>query len=182
MDDLLLTLVEEAADGHKQNVPGPEQEGHGYRRKSASFQRRQLNSRGCDGEIRRTLSRVKTGTLSSSDCFAPTICRCFSCFYPGSDSGCVYGLHWNSLVSLLRRYFRIRCDQFAQQQHSATTSKPGQFRLAMASGGHTTTEKIVSPGPFSTRTSIVLLPSLKNTLRTPSPGLHWLRPFSCQTT
>ena len=29
LDDLLLTLVEEAADGHKQNVPGPEQEGHG---------------------------------------------------------------------------------------------------------------------------------------------------------
>ena len=37
LDDLLLTQVEEAADGHKQDVPGPEQEGHGYRRKSASF-------------------------------------------------------------------------------------------------------------------------------------------------
>jgi hypothetical protein len=49
-----------------------EQEGHDYRRKSASFRRRQLKSRGCDGEIRRTLSRVKRGTLSSSEFFDPT--------------------------------------------------------------------------------------------------------------
>ena len=41
LDDLLLTLVEDAADGHKQDMPGPEQEGHGYRRKSASFRQRQ---------------------------------------------------------------------------------------------------------------------------------------------
>jgi hypothetical protein len=60
-------------------VPGPEQEGHGYRRKSASFRRRQLKSRGCDGEIRRTLSRVKRGTLSSSEFFDPTGSRPASC-------------------------------------------------------------------------------------------------------
>jgi hypothetical protein len=29
LDDLLLTLVEETADGRQQDVPGPEQEGHG---------------------------------------------------------------------------------------------------------------------------------------------------------
>jgi hypothetical protein len=69
LDDLLLTLVEDAADGHKQDMPGPEQEGHGYRRKSASFRQRQWKSRGCDGEIRRTLSPVKIGTLSSPEFF-----------------------------------------------------------------------------------------------------------------
>ncbi|MDG2358903.1 MAG: hypothetical protein P8M20_04550 [Planctomycetaceae bacterium] len=41
LDDLLRTLVEDTADGHKQDMPGPEQEGHGYRRKSASFRQRQ---------------------------------------------------------------------------------------------------------------------------------------------
>jgi hypothetical protein len=50
-------------------VSGPEQAGHGYSRKSASFRRRQWKSRGCDGEIRRTLNRVKIGTLSSSEFF-----------------------------------------------------------------------------------------------------------------
>ena len=71
LDDLLLTLVEETADGRQQDVPGPEQEGHGYRRKSASFPRRQLNSRGCDEQIRRTLSPVKRGTLSLAESFGP---------------------------------------------------------------------------------------------------------------
>ena len=69
LDDLLLIQVGESADGHNQNVSGPEQAGHGYSRKSASFRRRQWKSRGCDGKIRRTLNRVKIGTLSSSEFF-----------------------------------------------------------------------------------------------------------------
>ena len=60
LDDLLLTLVEEAADGHKQNVPGPEQEGHGYRRKSASFRCRQVKSRGGKGKNTAYLKSCET--------------------------------------------------------------------------------------------------------------------------
>jgi hypothetical protein len=41
----------------------PEQEGYDYRRKSASFRRRQLKSRGCDDAVWRALSRVNRGTL-----------------------------------------------------------------------------------------------------------------------
>ena len=38
LDDLLLTRVEDATNGHKQNVARPEQEGQGCRRTSASLQ------------------------------------------------------------------------------------------------------------------------------------------------
>ncbi len=46
LDDLLLTLGEEAADGRKQNVPGQEQDGPGYRRNSASLQGWRMKSIG----------------------------------------------------------------------------------------------------------------------------------------
>ena len=53
LDDLLLTPIEEAADGHTQNPPRPEREGHESRWKSAGFRRRQVKSAGGNGRISR---------------------------------------------------------------------------------------------------------------------------------
>jgi len=43
-DDLLLSLMGETADAGEQDVPRPEQAGHGYSRKSAGFRGRQMKS------------------------------------------------------------------------------------------------------------------------------------------
>ena len=46
LDDLLLTVIEEAADGGEQDVPRLDLEGHIYRRNSASLQGWRMKSTG----------------------------------------------------------------------------------------------------------------------------------------
>ena len=72
-DDLLLTLSDQTADPRQQNVPRPEQAGHGYRRRSASIQCRQVKPSGGDGRILRVVSHKTDRTSSSADFFDPTL-------------------------------------------------------------------------------------------------------------
>lgn len=72
LDDLLLSLVDHAAECGEYDVPGMENEGHVRRRNMASVRCREMKSSGGNAVILRQANTVFYGVLASAEYFDPT--------------------------------------------------------------------------------------------------------------